>query len=311
MHKILTLLSLLSWSSSLLATSYYNKGVYGLDNRQEPYQSSNSAIHRYASATAAMVPADILRYIPELKSYIFPTSTLAEDINLCSDERFGDQTHIAICSGFLVGKDILVTAGHCIETADDCKNFKWVFDYTNESQLLNRDNVYGCEKVISRLRKENNFVLRDYAIIKLDREVEDRTPLKFRTKGRVRKGTPLILIGHPTGLPLKYDANATVARKWNKYEVQNLKTRFFTFFKRNSYFTARLDAFAGNSGSPVINANTGKVEGILVAGSNDYIYDGNNECVRVERFTDSDREAQEIVFKITQIPELKDIDLDL
>jgi hypothetical protein len=41
------------------------------------------------------------------------------------------------------------------------------------------------------------------------------------------------------------------------------------------YFGANLDAFGGNSGSPVFNENTGEVEGILVRGYQDYGWNGS------------------------------------
>ena len=36
------------------------------------------------------------------------------------------------------------------------------------------------------------------------------------------------------------------------------------------YFTANLDTYRGNSGSPVFNAITHKVEGVLVRGEQDF-----------------------------------------
>lgn len=303
-YLILLLLFTFSQLSYALALP---KGVYGVDNRHEPNESSNPKIRQYASATAAMVESDILRFMPDLNSYIFPTTSFAEDYEMCSDQRFGEQTHIASCSGFLIADDILITAGHCVENQTDCDTHKWVFDYTNQSTMLNKNDVYGCKEIIDRNYKDTFFSLRDYAIIRLDRTVENRKPLKVRTSGRVKKGTPIVMLGHPSGLPLKYDANAVVAKHWNKFEKKNLITRIGTFFKRASYFTARLDAFAGNSGSPIINLETGEVEGILVSGGKDYTYDYGRDCAIVQKYEDSDDQAQEVVFKITKVKELEDL----
>ena len=305
MKKTALILATLSLLPNMIFAFGMPKGIYGTDNRSEPALSTNPKIHLYAQATAAMVDSEILRFIPDLNSYIFPTSTLGEDNEVCSTERFVNQTHIATCSGFLVAKDIIITAGHCVETQADCDDFRWVFDYTSGSTLLNQKDVYKCKKIISRTKKDSFFSMRDYAIIQLDRAANDRTPLKVRTSGRVKKGTRLAMLGHPTGLPLKYDANARVAKHWNKFEKKTLVTRVQTFFKRTSYFTANLDAFAGNSGSPVINMDTDEVEGILVSGGGDYTYDFERDCSVATIFEDSDNEAQEIVFKITKIKELK------
>ena len=304
MNKIILLtISSMILPATLLATS--PKGIYGADNRSEPAYSSNPKIRQYAKATAAMVNSKILRFIPDLNSYIFPTTTLGEDKNLCSDQNFYQQSHISSCTGFLVSKDILITAGHCVEIEQDCKDYRWVFDYTNTSTLLNKKDVYKCKKIINRKKTDNFFAFRDYTILQLEREVTDREPLKVRTKGRVKKETPLVMLGYPSGLPIKYDDSATVARHWNKFEKENFSARIKTFFQRASYFTANLDAFQGNSGSPVINLNTGEVEGLLVLGAGDYTYDFDRMCGLVQNHKHTDSEAQEVVFKITKIKELK------
>ena len=64
----------------------------------------------------------------------------------------------------------------------------------------------------------------------------------------------MFVIGHPVGLPLKVAAGASV-RDAGKI----------------GYFVADLDTFGGNSGSPVFNTATKKIEGILVRGDTDFI----------------------------------------
>jgi hypothetical protein len=46
------------------------------------------------------------------------------------------------------------------------------------------------------------------------------------------------------------------------------------------FFRSNLDTFSGNSGAPVINIETGVVEGVLVRGSEDYKFDITYECFR-------------------------------
>jgi hypothetical protein len=93
----------------------------------------------------------------------------------------------------------------------------------------------------------------DYAVIKLDRPVVGRVPLKIRKAGLIANGQRLIVIGNPSGLPTKVtDGNV-------------IRT------DHPSYFGTNLDTFHGNSGSAVINATTGEVEGILVRGKTDYV----------------------------------------
>ena len=67
-----------------------------------------------------------------------------------------------------------------------------------------------------------------------------------------------IVIGHPIGLLKKMAGNASVRSNSNP-----------------DYFIANLDTFGGNSGSPVFNADTHEVEGILVRGDTDFLPRGN------------------------------------
>jgi len=60
-------------------------------------------------------------------------------------------------------------------------------------------------------------------------------------------GTEVYMIGHPSGLPQKVAVNASVRS-----------------LEGAAYFYTSLDAFQGNSGSPVFDRNTGEVIGILV-----------------------------------------------
>jgi hypothetical protein len=173
--------------------------------------------------------------------------------------------------------------------------------------LIKKENVYNCEKIVTRSRRDTFFKFADFAIIQLDRPVNDRTPLKVRLHGRVKKGTELVLLGHPSGLPLKYDANGRVTHHWNKFEKENLKSRVKTFFQRANYFTANVDSFAGNSGSPLINKKTGEVEGILILGADDYTFDFSRGCTVTKKYLDEDSEVQELGFKINKIKGLKKI----
>jgi len=65
------------------------------------------------------------------------------------------------------------------------------------------------------------------------------------------------MLGHPTALPLKVDMGG---------EVKAVE---------QTTFNANTDSFGGNSGSAVLNAATGLIEGILVAGYTDYVQDGS------------------------------------
>ncbi len=61
---------------------------------------------------------------------------------------------------------------------------------------------------------------------------------------------------------------------------------------RDQYFIANLDTYGGNSGSAVFNSSTGEVEGILVRGEVDYIFD--NGCRRSKKCTNDGCRGEDV-----------------
>lgn len=254
-----------------------DKVIYGEDNRVEVSEASPK-FAELARSTAAMIKNERL-YKTE-NGFKFSGKTL-EERGICPTERFANQITTAVCSGFLVGKDLLVTAGHCITSQTDCNAFSWVFDYKSDSESLtslevSAESVYKCKKIVSR--KLSSFNKNDYALIKLEREVTDRTPLKYRKWGKVKVGTELVVIGHPTGLPTKVAAGGIVRSRKSKYFVTNL------------------DTFGGNSGSAVFNAKTGLVEGILVRGESDYVRNSSLGCDVVKHCGEDSCRGEDVTF---------------
>src|SRR5690606_3208625 len=143
---------------------------------------------------------------------------------------------------------------------------------------------YSCAKIINR--SLNGATQDDWALLQLDRKVTDRSPLTYRTSGKPNVQDPLVVIGHPTGVPTKIADGAN---------VRSLK---------GTYFVANLDTFGGNSGSAVFNAETGVVEGILVRGTTDYVYDREQKCQVSNVCTNSGCRGEDVTY-ITNIPELQ------
>ncbi len=264
------------------------KVIYGDDNRKDVFESTNSAFVELSKSTAAMILGSNLKIV---NSEVEINGVTLQGRGICAKERFSKQVTAANCSGFLVSENVLVTAGHCIKSDVDCRNFKWVFDYkvdhADQAKItISQNSVYSCKKIISRAL--DSFSKDDYAVIELDRKVSDRRPLSFRKTGKIAKGAPVVVIGHPTGLPTKIADGAN---------VRSLSTKFFT---------ANLDTYGGNSGSAVFNVNSGEVEGILVRGENDYVRDPSLGC-NVSNVCKNDACRGEDVTYITNIPALKNI----
>ncbi len=251
--------------------------VYGADNRLDWFEATNIWVDRARSTAAHFNSFDLrVNNFDSSQSLRSPTS-LGNSRNLCSGESFADQPAEAFCSGFLVGPDLFVTAGHCIRSNSDCSSTKLVFDYAylNESDdptVFPADTIYSCKKIIKQELSSSQRL--DYALIQLDRPVTGRTPLPFRQVGKAPVGTPLVVIGHPSGLPSKIAGGANV-RSTSTYHL-----------------TSNLDTFGGNSGSAVFNATTGEVEGILTYGETDYVF--RNSCMAVNTCTDSGCSGEDV-----------------
>lgn len=281
MKSIITILALTLSLSAFAGLDV----VYGDDDRVDVYASSNQFYVDLSLATAAMIKNSKLQVLgDEVKI----NGRSLEARGMCASERFSHQSTAASCSGFLVGPNLLVTAGHCIENMSDCRSNDWVFDYkvendTQANVTVAKSSVYKCKRIISQ--SLDRRTKDDYALIELDRKVTDRNPAKYRTAGKVKRGTELVVIGHPSGLPTKIADGAQV-RSVNKV-----------------YFQANLDTYGGNSGSAVFNAQTGEVEGILVRGERDYVYNSRKGCYETNYLSDNGGRGEDVTL-ITNIKEL-------
>ncbi len=238
------------------------EAIYGIDNRTDVYASNNPLFVSLAKSTAAMVDKMNLKVIGD--QTILQARNLGEMYRLCPDQRFRNQPTVAGCSGTLIAPDIIMTAGHCYDLAKEtCRENVWVFDYKVDRE--NQASVTVSNSNMKVLLKEMNIHEGiDHALIKLKRKVEDRNFARLREGGEVSLNTPLVLIGHPSGLPTKIADDGHVLKI------------------APNFFLTNLDAFTVNSGSGVFNAQTGVVEGILVSGQMDY--DGKGQCSSVVNY---------------------------
>lgn len=268
--------------------------IYGDDDRREVADSEAKMQALSRSAVSLFLGSGLSRDAGT-GSYgiIAAGSTLGSNRGMAPGQRFTDQVQGAYCSGALVGEDLVFTAGHCLKEsgigAFDCARDKLVFGFaiTEEEgaapvKFAAKD-VYGCKEIVSWKREDEPKT--DYAVIRLDRKAAGRAPLAINRKGGLKTGDKLFVIGNPDGLPIKIAGGAKVR----------------SMPEGAPYFFTDLDTFHGNSGSPVFNARTFRIEGILVRGDNDYV--GTSSGTRTEIFPQEGGKGEEV----TKISEIRDL----
>lgn len=330
--KLLIITSLLSLNC--FAAEVVPNAVYGDDNRVESLQYNNPMFVEKAKSIAGAVYHKALREDPRNPDMLdFDKYALKDELALCDGEKFGNQNMLMGCSGFLIDNNRILTASHCVMDQDDCDNYKWVFDYYDDSEQIKKENVFSCKKIIKSKYKVSNSRYYDYAIIELDRAVPGRSPLEYRKKEKPNHfsrdnrnkrpniatgGTKVVIIGHPMGLPMKTADDARIALLTKTdvdFFADDDSLSFFDVLKRllthgNYIFRTNLDSFQANSGAPVFNKKTGVVEGILVEGGLDYeltdLYgNGTKFCRKAVKYSHKMWHSEEVVMRTTAIKELQ------
>ena len=240
------------------------KMIFPHDLRKDFYEFSGHADYlRDSQSVAALVKPG--HYHLTDKGITLVAQSLGVEENLCSGQSYFEQPAAAYCSGFVIGSDLIATAGHCV--TQDWKSVRVVFGYEMIRDAagihlgpIGPKDVYAVKNVVAQQVDSNG---QDFAILQTDTPIENHPPLATRTKGSIQVNEGVYTLGFPRGVPLKLADGAAVRAVSTK-----------------GYFQADLDTYGGNSGSPVINASSHVVEGILVRGLNDFRYVSEDKCFK-------------------------------
>jgi V8-like Glu-specific endopeptidase len=257
--------------------------LIGEDERVERFELDQvGEEERFARASAALV-INTNTNLYQDGSLMFTSSvqTIGQRFGLCEDERFVEQPMLARCSATLVAPDLVLTAGHCVglgheqlrDTTAMCRRLNVIFDlgylqdYDDPLEPLSRvlpENAYECERVEAwGYPEDRSAPSDDWALIRLDRAVEGRTPMRLADTSPA-SGSSLTIIGHPLGLP----------QKVSRGDVLTQTPRLFAH---------DADTLTGSSGSGTFDLEAGALVGVHVSGTTqrDLVMDTSRGCTTV------------------------------
>jgi len=231
--------------------------VVGTDSRIEVYQETRPQWQQLArSSVGVFVETELDLSDPNN----IPVTALAvgDTLNLCPYERFREQPGFSYATGVLVSNRIVLTAGHVLETQQQCDRISFVFGYYYDApgvlHTLTSQDVFRCRRILARELVDQG-VRRDYALIELDREATPRfSPVQLSSAEPVLGGE-IVTISAPRRVPLKIDTGTIVAVR--------------TYY--DDYFRAAADVAPGSSGAPAFDTRTGALVGIITQGPADLI----------------------------------------
>jgi len=268
-----------------IAEAMFNaqKVIYGVDDRKDLFQLLDKNALLNAESVVSLFRASRIRDNGDGSSTL-QVGKFGQVNSLCPEEPFFNQPVGAFCTGFLVAPDTIATAGHCVNETN-VSTIRFVFgfrmvDSATPQVIIKNVDIYTGAAVVGRVLTDQGT---DWCLVRLDRAVSNRQCLVLRRAGKIADGQSVYVIGHPSGLPAKFADGAQVRTN-----------------SQPAFFTANLDTFGGNSGSPVFNAMTHEVEGVLVRGATDFVPLGTcmvsavcptngcqgEDCTRVSEFLD-------------------------
>ena len=123
--------SLLGFTCLLIVFNAYAElglnAIYKKNDLQFVKKNSSAKIQELSKSVAMIIHKDTL------VGNKIKTTKLKDPngLNICPNEKFANSNSVSACTGFLIAPDLILTAGHCFESIDDCENKLIIFDVLN------------------------------------------------------------------------------------------------------------------------------------------------------------------------------------
>lgn len=259
----------LCWFATLACADVDEKTIYLSDDRMEVFEA-DTELQQVARSVGMLVARNKLERL-ENGDYKLRPQTLAKRFDLCPHERYADQPSAGFCTVILTGEDQVLTASHClklrvggeIKSAEDAAVI-FAYQYNNRQttpDVIPSENIYFLTKNLKKSKR-----IYDWGLWQLDRPVKSQQAITIASK-LPALNTEVFMVGHPRGLPQKVAIG----------QVYKLEGEFFL---------TDLDAFEGNSGSPLfIYDENGLPQwaGLLLSGGDDLVLDEKRACNKLHR----------------------------
>lgn len=177
---------------------------------------------------------------------------------------------MAMCTGFLIDNDRMLTNWHCIANEDVCKTATAIFGYEIiQGGILSPGTQYRCGRVVF------TSMPLDYTVLQLDGNPGSTWGFLKLSNREPTLGEQAYIIGHPAGEPKQ------ISRK--KCQVSTLFAAGADPADAKTDLGHKCDTLGGNSGSPVLGQDF-QVIGLHHYGfGNDTRWSSENRAVRMRR----------------------------